>query len=217
MVEYKSQDYTTAKQILVFPDHYVAVAHTFLRNDATAVVVDGRSIIKAGTIYPANGATAMGVVFNDIDITDGDKAGALIIHGFVKTAALPAVPASAAVGALKGVQFLPITPATVSLTVTPLAIAVGEAADTTHSVKVAISGAHFRPEAATLTNWTIAGASTTKVGVDSIVVSADGSYITVNTKNTAEAVAGSLTIVPLAAATSTGAVPAAAVTIATVA
>lgn len=108
MVEYKTQEFTTGKQILVFPDHYVCVAKTFLQNDAAAVESDGRKIIKAGTIYPANDNTAIGVVFNDVDVTNGDMNGALLIHGFVKTSALPATPAAAAKTALKQVSFLPI-------------------------------------------------------------------------------------------------------------
>ena len=106
-VEYKSQDYTTGKQILVFPDHYVCVAHTFNKDDAAAATVDGRKIIKAGTIYPTNDASAKGIVFNDMDVTNGDATGALLIHGFVKTAALPAAPQAAAKTALKQIEFLP--------------------------------------------------------------------------------------------------------------
>ena len=106
-VEFKNQSYVTGKQILVFPDHYVSVAHTFMKDDAAAVSVDGRKIIKAGTIYPANGSTAKGVVWADYDVTDGDVTGALVIHGFVKTAALPAEPTSEAKAALPQVAFMP--------------------------------------------------------------------------------------------------------------
>lgn len=106
-VEYNSQTYNTGKQILVFPDHYVSVAHTFLKGDAAAVNVDGRKVIKAGTIYPANDETAKGVVWADYDVTNGDVTGALIIHGFVKTAALPTEPATAAKTALPMVAFMP--------------------------------------------------------------------------------------------------------------
>lgn len=106
-VEYKAQSYNTAKQILVFPDHYVSVAHTFLKDDAAATTVEGRKVIKAGTIYPANDATAKGVVWADYDVTDGDITGALIIHGFVKTAAIPAAASAEAKAALPMVAFMP--------------------------------------------------------------------------------------------------------------
>lgn len=106
-VEYTTQNYDTGKQILVFPDHYVNVAHTFSKGDAAAVDVDGRKVIKAGTIYPTNGATAKGVVWADYDVTNGDVTGSLIIHGFIKTAALPAVPTSEAKAALPMIAFMP--------------------------------------------------------------------------------------------------------------
>ena len=95
MVEFKHTDYTTAKGVLVFPDHYVSVAHTFKKDDAAAVTEDGRKIVKAGTLYPSNDASAIGIVWADYDVTDGDRTGALIIHGFVKTKALPVIPSSA--------------------------------------------------------------------------------------------------------------------------
>lgn len=106
-VEFTNQSYDTGKQILVFPDHYVSVAHTFLKGDAAATTVDGRKIIKAGTIYPANDATAKGVVWADYDVTNGDVTGALIIHGFVKTAALPAAATAEAKSALPQIAFMP--------------------------------------------------------------------------------------------------------------
>ena len=106
-IENKSQDYTTGKQILVFPDHYVGVAKTFARNDSAAATVDGRKIIKAGTIYPSNDANAIGVVFYDVDVTDGDQNGTLIVHGFIKKAALPVAPAAEAITALNMIKFMP--------------------------------------------------------------------------------------------------------------
>ena len=106
-VVHKNETFVTGKQILVFPDHYVSVAHTFLKDDAAATAVDGRKVIKAGTIYPANDATAKGVVWADYDVTDGDVTGALIIHGFVKSAALPVAPSATAKTALPMVAFMP--------------------------------------------------------------------------------------------------------------
>ena len=121
-IEYKSQDYTTGKQILVFPDHYVGVAKTFARNDSAAATVNGRKIIKAGTIYPSNDANAIGVVFYDVDVTDGDQNGTLIVHGFIKKAALPANPSANAKSALKAIQFFPLEAVTVTLSTTKLTV-----------------------------------------------------------------------------------------------
>ena len=216
MVDYNHTDYTTAKGVLVFPDHYVSVAHTFKKDDAAAVTQDGRKIIKAGTLYPSNDSSAIGIVWADYDVTDGDRTGALIIHGFVKTKALPVIPSSAAKGALKMIQFLPLQAVTPTMTAQGIKITAGEAINTEHQVRVDIAGVHFRDEAKTLSNWTITGESTAKVKVESIELGPDGTYALFNLKNSAAAVAGSVTVAPKAAATSTGDV-ATAVTIVTVA
>lgn len=102
----KTHKYTTNKQILMFPDHKVAFAHTFKKADSAATDVNGRKILKAGTIYPTNDASAIGVVENDIDVTDGDEAGALIIHGFINCKKIPAEPAVGVETALPLVVFM---------------------------------------------------------------------------------------------------------------
>jgi len=106
-VEYNQNSYTTPTQILVFPDHYVAKAQNFAKDHSLSVVVEGRDIVKAGTIFPANDETAEGIVFTDLDVTDGDKVGAILLHAFVKTSALPEAPTDAARRQLKGIYFLP--------------------------------------------------------------------------------------------------------------
>lgn len=96
-------------QILATPDHYVAIGFKHPRATATeignAILEEGRYIVKAGTIYPANDATAIGVVLNDYDVTDGDAQLAVVVHGFIKTAALPVEPDALAIGALKQINF----------------------------------------------------------------------------------------------------------------
>lgn len=215
-VEFNHKDYTTGKQILMFPDHYVGLAHTFNKQDSAAVQEDGRYIVKAGTIYPANDNTALGVVMNDYDVTNGDISGTLIVHGFIKTAKIPAVPTAQAKAALKQITFFPLAAITVTLKGTGVSVTAGEALGTTHRISVGIEGASFRPAATTKTNWTITGESDSKVSIDSIEISADGNIVTFVTKNSAAAAAGSVTVVPKAAATSTGDVPTQALTIVTV-
>lgn len=210
-----------AKQILAIPDHYVALGFKHAKATAStpglAVLEDGKYVVKAGTVYPANDSTAIGLVLNDYDVTKSDAMMAVVIHGFIKTAALPALPSANAVTAMKQLTFNPLVDMGVEISCTKAEIAVGEAKDVEHTIVVGISGATFRPEASTLTNWTFANEATTKVAVQSIVISADGRFATITTKNSAAAVAGSTTVVPKAAATSTGQVPASAIAIATVA
>ena len=85
-----------AKQILAIPDHYVALGFKHAKaasgSEGLATLVDGRYVVKAGTFYPANDATAIGVVLNDYDVTDGDAMMAVVMHGFIKKAALPVAP-----------------------------------------------------------------------------------------------------------------------------
>ena len=87
------------KQILAIPDHYAALGfkHNRAIQGSTGLAVEegGRYVVKAGTFYPANDATAIGVVLNDYDVTDGDQMMAVVIHGFIKQEALPEAPDAA--------------------------------------------------------------------------------------------------------------------------
>lgn len=78
------------------PDGVVAFTHTFKKNDSVAVDEDGRKIIKSGTIYPANDSTAEGIVRNDIDVTDEDTIGSLVVHADVTEKKLPKAPSAEA-------------------------------------------------------------------------------------------------------------------------
>ena len=92
-------------EILQFPDHYVAEPVRFLADTTLAVTENGRKIVKAGTVYPANDATATGIVFTDLDVTDGEKQGAIITHGYIKKSKMPVAPSAAAITALKLIAF----------------------------------------------------------------------------------------------------------------
>lgn len=121
--------YTNKKEILKFPDHYVALAVTV--DDAGVVAdADGKKIVPAGTILgggvltdPTGGfaklavttpgvdgapgtSDAEGVLLNDTDVTYGPASGALVIHGFIDAAKLPAAPTAEDVAALNQIKFL---------------------------------------------------------------------------------------------------------------
>lgn len=77
------------KHILAMPDHYVNIGFRVEKATAAGGMVTqdentGRFMVRAGTPYPANDATAIGLVFNDYDVTDEDKNIAVMIHGFVQ-------------------------------------------------------------------------------------------------------------------------------------
>lgn len=105
MSKFKVTEFGNSKTILKFADHYVNKPYTVSATGVTADA-DGRKIVKAGTVLPANDATAEGVLFYDVDVTHGDAAGALLIHGFVDSTKLDVQPSAEAKAALKQVTFL---------------------------------------------------------------------------------------------------------------
>lgn len=43
----------------------------------------GNKIVAAGTVYPSNDASAVGIVFTDVDVTHGDHEGSVMLAGRV--------------------------------------------------------------------------------------------------------------------------------------
>lgn len=72
---------------------------------------DGGKHVPAGTIYPANGATAIGILYEDVDVTSGDMPGSVVTAGTVYLDRLPVAPASAAKTALEALGFKFVTAA----------------------------------------------------------------------------------------------------------
>lgn len=83
---------------ILYNDHYVAIPF-----DCSAVAANDQGIIPAGTMIPANDATAKGVLLHDVVKAENPN-GTIVIHGFIKKAKLPAVPASTV--ALPMIQFM---------------------------------------------------------------------------------------------------------------
>ena len=71
--------------------------------DCSALTADSSGVIKAGTIVPANDSTAVGVLLYDVKKTDNSN-GTVVIHGFIKSGALPEAPSSEA--SLKQITFI---------------------------------------------------------------------------------------------------------------
>lgn len=99
-MKYSTKTITTGVNILA-NDHYVAIPYNC--GELTALATDG--VIPAGTIIPANDATAKGVLLNDVKV-DENPNGTIVIHGFVRNDKLPAEPATEAVTALSQVMFM---------------------------------------------------------------------------------------------------------------
>lgn len=96
--------------ILAIPDHYVNIAIKIPQATAAGGIVterNGRYVVLAGTVYPANDGTAQGLIFQDYDVTDGDTTAALMIHGFVREDRLPAKIETAAAAVLPMIKAIP--------------------------------------------------------------------------------------------------------------
>lgn len=213
--------YGTQKNILAMSQDWHAIERMLNQSSYGVVTEDGRKIIKAGTPYPSNDASCIGLVFNDYDVTDGDVAASILIDGKVEERKLPIAIASAAKAALKaqGLILFPLGDVTIAavLSANKIAIAVGDAANTEYEVDVYVSGEDFREATVTTTsNWTITGDSATKVGLNRVEF-VSPTHVKLHLKASATTVAGNVTAVPVAAAMSLATAPASAVTIATVA
>lgn len=86
-MKYTTRAVTPSVEIL-HNDHYVAMPY-----DCSAISANDKGIIPAGTIIPANDATAIGVLLSDV-VKDENPNGTVVIHGFIKKSKLPVQPAS---------------------------------------------------------------------------------------------------------------------------
>lgn len=66
---------------------------------------NGAKYVKMGTVYPANDATAVGIVYEDVDVSTGDMPGSVVTAGTVYEDRLPVTLAAAAKTALTGKGF----------------------------------------------------------------------------------------------------------------
>jgi hypothetical protein len=81
-------------------------AFTYQVSDAgVAADANGKKIVKAGTILPANDATAEGILYTDVDVTNGPQPGSLIVEAYVLEDRLPVAPATEAKTALTKITF----------------------------------------------------------------------------------------------------------------
>lgn len=73
-------------------------------NHAQAITLtDGSKIVPMGAVVPANDATAKGILYEDVEITNGAAPGSLVTKGVIYESRLPAALASAAKTALTGI------------------------------------------------------------------------------------------------------------------
>lgn len=101
-----------AGYFLVDAEDCTRLTKTIAANHAQAVTrADGSKYVPAGAVIPANDATAVGILYEDVDVSTGAMPGSVVTVGQVYTNLLPAAPAAAAVTALTGIRFTATVPA----------------------------------------------------------------------------------------------------------
>lgn len=191
-----TNEYANKVEILQFPDDYVARPQFFDEQSKLAKKENGRYIIKAGTPFPSNDANCTGIVLNDLDVTDGDENGAVLVRGHINTERAEAnfggtYTANCKTALKNAIFFYPLggTVADETTISTDSAIAVG---DVDPSILLSLEGTDFAPkQASTLkTNYTIT-AGTTALTLDKVTRINDK---TVKLDFTGTAVAGTLKV-----------------------
>ena len=87
---------------------------TIAANHSQAVTLaDGSKIVPAGAVIPANGATAKGILYEDVEVTTGDMPGSIVTKGVIYEDRLPASLDSDAKTALTGITVISAAPAVI--------------------------------------------------------------------------------------------------------
>lgn len=66
---------------------------------------EGKKIVPAGTVYK-EGEKAIGLTFNDVDVTYGPQPVAVMVEGYVIEERLPTVVAEADKATMTGIKFM---------------------------------------------------------------------------------------------------------------
>lgn len=103
--EFKAGDFLANNEQCTRLTKTIPADHAQVRTNA-----DGSKYVPAGAIFPANGETAIGIVYEDVDVTSGAMAGSVVTEGVVYKDKLPTAPVAAAVTAMKGISFIDSTP-----------------------------------------------------------------------------------------------------------
>lgn len=102
----KKETYGNRNQLLFVVEHQVSMS-IVVDKTAFTVTENGRKIAKAGTpvtgsldargtaftsaVTASNASNAVGILLHDVDVTDGDNNGTLLLHGFVNTNRIDAI------------------------------------------------------------------------------------------------------------------------------
>lgn len=91
-------------------EHCTRETRTVAANHAQVkTAANGGKYVPMGAIWPSNDANAVGIVYEDVDVTTGNMPGSVVTAGTVYADRLPTAAASAAKTALEGKGFKFIT------------------------------------------------------------------------------------------------------------
>ena len=114
-MKFTRTEYANNKEILKFGVQDYVAHPCMVSASGVSADADGRKIVKAGSILNASGSvvndgTAEGVLLYDVDVTNGDTNGALVVFGFIDGTKIPVNALSQdCVNALKMIKFYDIT------------------------------------------------------------------------------------------------------------
>ena len=93
-------------------EHCTRETRTVAANHAQVkTAANGGKYVPMGAIWPSNDANAIGIVYEDVDVTTGNMPGSVVTAGTIYADRLPTAAASAAKTALEGKGFKFITTA----------------------------------------------------------------------------------------------------------
>lgn len=72
-------------------------------DDTHAQVEDG--VVPAGAIWPANDATAKGILLNAIDVSHGPQPASVVVEGYIIAERLPEAPSAEAIAAMTEIKY----------------------------------------------------------------------------------------------------------------
>lgn len=101
----------SAGHFLVDDEQCLRESATIAANHSQKVTRGGRVIVPAGAVIPSNDGNAKGILYEDIDVTDGAAFGSIVTKGVVYEDRLPAAIESAAEAVLTGIKVTTASPA----------------------------------------------------------------------------------------------------------
>lgn len=104
----KTQEFDNGVEIMATYRNRVTFSCTV--SDSGVAEKGGKKIVPKGSLLDGDGTvkndgTVVGILAEEVDVTNGPKPGALIVEGYVLKDRLPVAPQELAIGALKKITF----------------------------------------------------------------------------------------------------------------